>query len=386
MIIPRRIKTHINEIGQFFPIISLTGPRQAGKTTLLSRLFPNYEYISFEALDIREAALKDMRGFLEQHSYNVIFDEAQLVPPLFNYLQEVVDEDRQPSRFILSGSQNFLLHKGITQSLAGRAAITKLFPLDLLELAAVNKLPKSPEEAIFNGFYPNHFSIGTPPRFFYPSYISSYLERDVTDLINPSNLKSFLLFMESCAHFSGQLMNYERLSQMAGISRKTLDSWLSILEMSFIIFRISPHFENFGKRITKSPKLYFYDTGLLCYLLKLRSPEEVRQDLKYGALFENLIVAERKKALQHIGERADLSFFRDSNGLEADIFEGGNANRLISEIKSSKTYSRHWDKNIRKIGNLNKKVEAKYRVIHGGDNRFEVGETSYIPWFEAGIK
>lgn len=242
MIIPRRIKTHINEIGQFFPIISLTGPRQAGKTTLLSRLFPNYEYISFEALDIREAALKDMRGFLEQHSYNVIFDEAQLVPPLFNYLQEVVDEDRQPSRFILSGSQNFLLHKGITQSLAGRAAITKLFPLDLLELAAVNKLPKSPEEAIFNGFYPNHFSIGTPPRFFYPSYISSYLERDVTDLINPSNLKSFLLFMESCAHFSGQLMNYERLSQMAGISRKTLDSWLSILEMSFIIFRISPHF------------------------------------------------------------------------------------------------------------------------------------------------
>ncbi|MEL7163080.1 MAG: DUF4143 domain-containing protein, partial [Bacteroidota bacterium] len=303
---------------------------------------------------------------------------------LFNYLQELVDQDREPSRFILSGSQNFLLHRGITQSLAGRVAITKLLPLDLLELEAVNLRPTSPESAILNGFYPGHFHLGTPPKYFYPSYISSYLERDVTDLINPSNLKSFLLFMESCAHYAGQLLNYNRLAQMVGVTRKTIDAWLSILEMSFIVFRVSPHFENFGKRITKSPKLYFYDTGLLCYLLKINSAEEVRQHGKFGALYENLIVAERAKALTHQGERVSLSFFRDSNGLEADIFEGGDTNRIISEIKASSTFSTHWDKNIRKIGALNPKVTAEYRVIYGGEERFENGGTQYLPWFQAG--
>ncbi len=386
MLIPRRIDAHLKEIGKYFPIISLTGPRQAGKTTLLSKLFEGYRYVTFEALDTRDYALNNTREFLEEYNYNVIFDEAQLVPPLFNYLQGVVDADRQPSRFILSGSQNFLLHKSITQSLAGRVAITKLFPFDLQELKAVNKLPSSPAEAIFNGFYPDHFNTGTPPAFFYPNYIASYLERDVKGLVNTTNLKTFILFMECCAHFAGQLMNYDRLAQMVGVTKKTIVSWLGILEMSFITFTIGPYFQNFGKRITKSPKLYFYDTGLLCYLLRLDSVRDVQEYRNYGALFENLIIAERMKSLKHTGERASLDFFRDHHGLEADLIEGGEANRLITEIKSSTKISPHWDKNIRKIGKLDPKVEAQYRVFYGGDQRVERGGTTYIPWFEAGIK
>lgn len=386
MLVPRRLSQHLTEIGKYFPIISITGPRQAGKTTLLSKLYPGYRYVSMEALDDRQAALNDTRAFLEKYDRKVIFDEAQLAPPLFNYLQGIVDADREPSRFILSGSQNFLLHKGITQSLAGRVAITRLFPFDLQELASVDLLPDQPESAIFNGFYPSHFHLGTPPQYFYPSYISSYLERDVSDLINPTNLQSFLLFLQCCAHFAGQLLNMERLAQMAGINKKTVDSWLSILEMSYIVFRISPHFENFGKRITKSPKLFFYDTGLLCHLLEIESPEAVLKNPKYGALFENLILAERMKALQHGGDRPSLRFFRDSNGLEADIFEGGDTNRTISEIKSSTTYSSHWDKKIRVIGALNENVAAKYRVIYGGKESFTNGGTEYVPWFDAGKK
>lgn len=386
MLIPRKITSHLKEIGKYFPIISVTGPRQAGKTTLLSELFPEYEYVSLEVLDVREEALNNTRDFLDRYPGKVIFDEAQHAPPLFNYLQEIVDANREPARVILSGSQNFLLHKNITQSLAGRVAITKLFPFDLQELSNVHKCPSTPEEAIFNGFYPSRLILNTPPRYFYPSYISSYLERDVKDFINPSNLKSFLNFLKCCAHFAGQLMNYSRLAQMAGVNRKTVDAWLSILEMSFIIFQLQPHFQNFGKRITKSPKLYFYDTGLLCHLLELGSPEEVSSHRNYGALFENLIIADRKKSLHHIGDNAWINFFRDSNGLEADIFEGGESNRIITEIKSSKTFSTHWDKNIRKIGALNPEVEADYRVIYGGSKRFESGGTTYVPWFEAGLK
>lgn len=384
MLINRILPKHLKKINQYFPILSLTGPRQAGKTTLLSNHFPDYTYLTLESLDVRQEAQQDPRSFLERYNRRVIFDEAQLVPELFNYLQELVDEDREPGRFILSGSQNFLLHKSITQSLAGRVAITILLPLDLAELRAADRLPPTPADAIYQGFYPNPYAIGTPPEYFYPSYVASYLERDVQGLISAGNLKQFHTFMEACAHFSGQLLNYERLAQMAGINRKTVNDWLSILETSYIVFRLTPHFENFGKRITKSPKLYFYDTGLLCYLLDIRGADEARAHRNYGSLFENLIVADRNKTLQHRGERPRMSFFRDSNGLEADLFEGGEGNRLLTEIKSSTTFSPHWDKNIRKIGGLNPDVQARYRVIYGGKEEKTVAGTEYLPWFAAG--
>ena len=223
MIIERQLRSHLGEVSKFFPIVSLTGPRQAGKTTLLSRHFPEYTYLTLESLDVRAEARRDPRSFLERYNDKVIFDEAQHAPELFNYLQEVVDQERRPGRFILSGSQNFLLHRSITQSLAGRVATTKLFPLDCAELRNAELLPETPEEAIYQGFYPNQYSVGTPPQYFYPNYIGSYLERDVQGLVNPSNLKQFLAFLETCAHFAGQLLNYERMGQMVGINRKTVN-------------------------------------------------------------------------------------------------------------------------------------------------------------------
>lgn len=384
MIIPRTLTGHLRQLIQLFPIISVTGPRQAGKTTLLAELFPDYEYISLEALDVREKANQDTLNFLKRYPGKVIFDEAQHAPPLFNYLQGLVDKDPQPGRVILSGSQNFLLHQNITQSLAGRVGVTRLFPFDLEELNAAGRLPSTPESAILNGFYPRQFSFSIAPKYFYPSYISSYLERDVGDLINAKSLKAFLTFLQCCAHFAGQLVNYSRLGQMAGVSRRTVDSWLSILEMSYVIFFVQPYFENFGKRVTKSPKLFFYDTGLLCHLLEIDDTETLKQSRVYGALFENLIVADRKKRLQHLGERDWLYFFRDTNGLEADLLEGGKHNRTLTEIKSGSNVNRFWDKNIRKVAALEPEVPTRFRVVYGGSSEVSHEETSFLPWFEAG--
>ena len=347
-------------------------------------MFPQYEYVSLEPLDVREEANNFTEKFLQRYSGKVIFDEAQHAPPLFNYLQGVVDQNPEPGRVILSGSQNFLLRQNITQSLAGRVGVTRLFPFDLQEMADTGQLPSSPEEAIVNGFYPRRLNTNIPPKYFYPSYVASYLERDVTDLINSKNLKSFLIFLRSCAHFTGQLLNYSKLAQMVGVNRATIDAWLSILEMSYVIFLLPPYFENFGKRVTKSPKLYFYDTGLVCHLLEIENVQQLLRSRVYGALFENLVVADRKKRLQHLGENGWLYFFRDSNGLEADLLEGGEHNRRLTEIKSNKRLSFNWDKNIRKIGALTPEASIDYRVIYGGKEQAEHNGTVYWPWFKAG--
>lgn len=384
MIISRSLSNHIAELSKYYPIISLTGPRQAGKTTLLSELFPDYRYVSLEALDIREEATEDTRGFLNKYDHRVIFDEAQRVPALFNYLQGVVDENREPGRFILSGSQNFLLHRGITQSLAGRVGIARLFPLDFGELAVADLLPSDPGSAMLKGFYPNSYSTGTPARYFYPDYVSSYLERDVNEFINTSNLTTFLQFLQVCAHHAGQLINLSRLSSMVGVSTKTITAWLSILEMSYIVFRIGPYFKNFGKRITKSPKLYFYDTGLLCHLLGVKDIADLKRTNHYGAVFENLIIADRMKTLYHAGERPQLHFFRDQNGLEADLLEGSAVRISLTEIKFSETFSARWDNNIRKIGALSD-VPVDYSIIYAGNEPERVvSGTRIVPWYSAG--
>lgn len=383
MLIPRRLTDHLRQLSQYFPIISLTGPRQAGKTTLLSQLFPGYRYVTLEQLDVREAALADTAGFLEKYDDKVIFDEAQLAPPLFNYLQGEVDRRRTPGRFVLSGSQNFLLHRNITQSLAGRVGIARLFPLDLLELGAVDRLPPTFTEAIVNGFYPGQHTTGTPPRYFYPSYVSSYLERDVQDLINAGKLRDFLTFLRICAHFSGQLLNKDRMATMVGVTSKTINSWLSILEMSYIVFFLRPYFKDYGKRLIKSPKLYFYDTGLLCHLLQLKSTEDVERFENKGALFENLVIAERTKALQHAGEEPPQYFFRDSNGLEADLLEGGTISTRLFEIKSSTTYREKFSKSIRNIGELGS-LPVDLNVIYGGSEAGTQNGVRLVPWFQAG--
>ena len=222
-----------------------------------------------------------------------------------------------------------------------------------------------------------------PPRYFYPDYISSYLERDVPDFINSSNLATFLQFLQVCAHYAGQLTNLSRMATMTGVSVKTVNAWLSILEMSYIVFRVGPYFKNFGKRLTKAPKLYFYDTGLLCHLLGIRSVDELTQSKEYGATFENLILADRMKSLYHTGEKPQLYFFRDQHGVEADLLEGSATRLSLTEIKSSKTYSSQWDANIRKIGALSD-VPVTYRVVYGGEKAMRVGETVVVPWSGTG--
>ena len=306
MIIPRHLSGHLQELSLYFPVLSLTGPRQAGKTTLLKKLYPGYRYVSLEDPDQQLRATEDPRSFLKHYDHLVIFDEAQRVPALFSYLQTIVDEDRRPGRYILSGSQNFLLRKGITQSLAGRVGIARLFPLDFQEMAGAGRRPDDYETAIYKGFYPAQFDTGVPARLFYPSYVASYLERDVSGLITSANLQTFRRFLQLCAAFAGQLLNYSAIANATGVSVPTIQNWFSILEQSYLVFRLPPYFRNFGKRITKSPKLYFYDTGLLCYLLGMESAADVFRYFQFGALFENLIIADRVKWMQHDGKETRL--------------------------------------------------------------------------------
>ena len=379
MLIPRHITAHLRELSLYFPILSLTGPRQAGKTTLLKELYPDYRYVSLEDPDQQLRATEDPRSFLKHYDYNVIFDEAQRVPALFSYLQTVVDEDRQPGRYILSGSQNFLLRQSITQSLAGRVGIARLFPLDLREIAAANVRPKDYETAIYRGFYPAQFDTGVPPRLFYPSYVSSYIERDVSGLISAANLNTFRRFLQLCAAYAGQLLNYSAIARAVGVSVPTIQSWFSVLEQSYLVFRLPPYYKNFGKRITKSPKLYFYDTGLLCYLLSMQSEKDVINYYQLGALFENLIIAERMKRAQHDGKEARLYFYRDSNQLETDLLEETASGLILTEIKANRTYRDNLLANLHKVGKIAGQPIYK-QLVFGGDEGFTVRNVQVFPW------
>jgi len=380
MKIPRNLKTHIEELGLYFPIISLTGPRQAGKTTLLKEMFPTYRYVSLEDPDQQLLASNDPRSFLKHYDHKVIFDEAQRVPSLFSYLQTIVDEDRQVGRYILSGSQNFLLRKNITQSLAGRVGIAHLFPIDIRELNEVKQRPETYEEAIFKGFYPSQFDTNILPRLFYPSYVSSYIERDVSGLISPANLNTFQRFLQICAAYAGQLLNYSSIASSVGVSVPTIQSWFSILEQSFLVFRLPPYFENFGKRIVKSPKLYFYDTGLLCYFLGMKSPQDLVNYYQFGAIFENLIIAEKMKINYHNGEKPNFYFYRDSNQLEVDLVKSSAADFELTEIKANRTFNSKMLSSINKVASLiNKPVKTK--LIYGGDESFKTQETDITAWF-----
>lgn len=378
MFIPRNIPAFLAELGTFFPVISLTGPRQAGKTTLLREMYPDYRYVSLENLDIRTYAREDTRGFLKEFDEYVIFDEAQRVPDLFSYLQGVVDEKRTPARFILSGSQNFLLRKNITQSLAGRVGIARLFPLDNQELKNAGRLPTEFHEAVFQGGYPGLVASDFRPSIFYSSYLASYVERDVSELITPANLDIFQRFLRICATYAGQTINYTKLSTDTGISIPTAKSWLGILEQSYIIFRLPPFFRNFGKRLTKTPKIYFYDSGLLCFLLSISAPQEVLGDFK-GALFENMIVADAFKTFYHSGEEPRLYFYRDKQQNEVDlIYEKASLARLY-EIKATGTYrprlvdkmeqlAYHWDR------------PCETNLIYDGDEEHRVRKSNMVNW------
>jgi predicted AAA+ superfamily ATPase len=337
MFVHRQIESRIRELGTKFPIISVTGPRQSGKTTMLRTLFPEYRYVSLENPDDQDFAMQDPRRFLATYNRYVILDEAQRVPQLFNYLQGKVDEDRIPGQYILSGSQNYLLMERISQSLAGRVALFKLFPFSFSELESAGLMPPTPEEAIFKGFYPRVFDQNLLPRDFYPNYFETYVQRDVRQLTAVQDLIQFRNFVRLCAGRIGQPINYQMLASDSGVSPVTAKAWLGILETSHIVFLLPPYFRNFSKRISKTPKLYFYDVGFAAYLLGITAPGDLTAHFARGQLFENLMIAEFVKRQFQSGWSSDLYFWQESNGKEIDLLSEQNGVLTAVEIKSAAT-------------------------------------------------
>ena len=364
--IERQITKSIRALKDKFPVIALTGPRQSGKTTLLKNTFPEYQYVSLEDPNIRDFAQTDPKGFLKNYPERIIFDEVQRVPHLFSYIQTIVDESRQMGQFILSGSQNFQLLQNITQSLAGRVALFKLLPFDFTELSNHHLLPEDYANPLVRGFYPALFDRNIPSTDFYANYLQTYVERDAVELINVKDLRQFRAFLGLCAARVGQLVNLSSLGNECGVSQPTVKAWLSILESSYILFQLPPYFQNFSKRIVKTSKLYFYDTGLLCHLLGIREPNAFINTPFKGNLFENLIISEFYKQNEHQYAHKDFYFWRDSNGNEVDLLIPKASTFDIFEIKASQTIMSEQFKGLNFLQNIAPNSVASKTLIYGG--------------------
>lgn len=334
---PRVIEGVIQSLISKYPVLAVTGPRQSGKTTLLKNMLPGYRYVSLENTDNRYFAERDPNGFLARYDSRVIIDEVQRVPELFSYLQTKVDTDGQMGQYILSGAQNFHLLSQLTQSLAGRVAIFRLLPLDSQELGTAGISTTDWKSLILSGFYPAVYDRGIEPPVFYNNYLQTYLDRDVSALTRVHDMRLFRNFLGLCAARTGQLLNLSNLSLECGISQPTARAWISILESSYILFLLPPYYENFSKRIVKTPKLYFYDTGLVCFLLGLRDRQDLDDHVLTGSLFENLVIADLVKKNHHQYLLRDYWFWRDSHGHEIDLLTRRAGGFDIFEVKSTQT-------------------------------------------------
>jgi hypothetical protein len=384
MIVRRQIENTILEYINKYPLIAVTGPRQSGKTTLLKTLFLHYEYVSLENPDVRSFAETDPNGFLNRYSEKIIFDEVQRVPSLFSYIQTRADETPVMGRYILSGSQNFHLMNNITQSLAGRVAIFKLFPFDLQELNDAGLLNDDYLENLVKGFYPAIFDREIPSRSFYSNYIQTYIQRDVTDLIAIKDLRMFQNFLGLCAARAGQLLNLSSLATDCGISQPTAKAWLSALENSYILFLLYPYHENFSKRIIKTPKLYFYDTGLLCHLLKITKAEQILTHPVKGSLFENLMIAEYQKRIYHKNRTNDIWFWRDSAGNEVDLLIQDGLELNLVEIKAGQTVMPEMFNTLAYWEKISKRKNLLKTLVYGGNERQTRSAGEVLPWKEFG--
>lgn len=332
----RSLRAEAVQTAKEFKVLCVTGPRQSGKTTLCKQLFRNMQYVNLEDLDVATEARTDPRKFLNQFSKGAILDEVQRVPELFNYMQGIVDKRGKSKQFILSGSNNFLMQQSISQSLAGRVGYVELLPFSFGEIQKNKHTSDDLNKLIIHGFYPAVIMGKTDPFRWNENYIRSYIERDVRLLRNVGNLLAFNKFLKICAGRAAQIINLTTIANEVGVDVKTIDSWISVLESSYIVFRLAPYHVNFNKRVIKSPKLYFYDTGVLCYLLGLKSATALSRRRDYGAIFENFVIAEIKKNRMNKDQYGDLYFFRDSAGNEVDlVIDKGDA-LIPVEIKSSK--------------------------------------------------
>ena len=374
--IERTLASKVTSLAQKFQVITLTGPRQSGKTTLVRATFPDLPYVSLEEPDIRQIALTDPRGFLSNYPNGVILDEIQNTPELFSYLQRIVDENRQ-IQFILTGSSNFLLMEKISQTLAGRTAVLHLLPFSLQEL---EPLADSYENLIFKGQYPRIYDRAIPPSDFYPSYIQTYVDRDVRMIKNIGDINAFIQFTQLCAGRIGQPLNNASLANDAGISPNTAKSWLSILESSYILYLLQPYHRNFNKRLIKSPKLYFYDTGVACSLLGIREQEQVNLHYMKGSLFENLILNEFIKRSFNRGENRQPYYWQDNHGKEIDCLLVNGEKVTAVEIKSGKTMSTSYFENLIYWRSMTALPESQEFVVYGGDQSIQTGAGTLISW------
>jgi predicted AAA+ superfamily ATPase len=395
--IKRHLEPTLCRAAEQYPVVCLTGLRQSGKTTLVRQAFPNHQYVSLELPEHREFAQSDPRGFLGQFAGSVIFDEIQRVPSLFSYIQDIVDRRQQVGQFILTGWQNFLLLASIGQSLAGRCATLHLLPFSRAELAgepnmdlaAIGKIVPPPAarpsartlfETLFTGGHPAIFRRNLQPQDWLRNYYQAYVERDVREILNVGDIETFGRFVRLCAGRCGQLLNLTSLGNDAGISHSTARKWLSALEASFIILLLRPHYRNFNKRLVKSPKLYFLDSGLLCYLLRIRGPEDLRSHGSRGNVFESWVVSEIVKNYLHRGLEPGVYFWRDSTGHEIDLLIERGEELVPVEAKSGETFVSDFLDGIRFWRGLTGQKDGPAAVVYGGATSYLREGTVVTSW------
>lgn len=364
--INRTMAKAIIEASRYFSVITLTGPRQSGKSTLFRHIFTNIPYYSMEDLDVRQSIRLDPKGFLSQFRDGVIIDEVQHIPELLSYLQGIVDKYPE-RRFYLTGSSQFSLLQTVTQSLAGRSAVFELLPLSLTEISGID-IETSTDNIMYNGFYPAIWSGKNIPRLLYPNYVKTYIERDVRNLLGIKNLDTFQRFIRLCAARIGSIFNASELANELGVAVNTVNSWISVLQASYLIYLLPPFFTNTRKRLTKSPKIYFTDCGLAAYLLDIDSPQVLNRDKMRGHLFENMVIIDYIKNAFNNGINGGFYFYRDSNGNEVDFMIKKGSKYDCFEIKSSSTFHQDFMKGLKSFENAFPELVREKKIIYSGEN------------------
>ncbi len=382
MMIPRAATQFLRKLAKGWPVVAVTGPRQSGKTTLVCAVFPAKSYVSLEDPDQMEFARKDPRGFLSRFPEGAIFDEVQRCPELFSYLQTFVDAAGKTGMFVLTGSQQFGLLSGITQSLAGRAGLLQLLPLSVDELKKGGLEVKNSDALLYQGGYPPLYSRHVAPVNWYANYVMTYVERDVRQLINVKDLSVFRRFFKLCAARTGQLLNLSSLANDCGITHNTAKAWLSVLEASYLVFLMHPHHKNFGKRLVKTPKLYFYDTGLAAWLLGIEDAKHMAIHSMRGELFESFVVSEMLKARFNRGLPSNLFFWRDNTGNEVDVLIEKGEHLTAVEIKSGRTVTEDYFTSLVKWRRISGSGGKQY-VVYGGGEHYTRSQVTLLPWNRA---
>jgi predicted AAA+ superfamily ATPase len=383
-VITRSLEPRLRSLARKFPVVTVTGPRQSGKTTLCRAVFPDKPYVSLEAPDVQDFARRDPRRFLAERRDGAVLDEVHRVPELLSYVQALVDDTPGAGRFVLTGSANFALLQSVSQSLAGRTALLELLPLSLEEVRRFPDPPTDLIDLLWRGSAPATYDRGLDPGDWYPSYVATYVERDVRSILNIGDLVAFQTFVRLCAGRTGQLVNLSALGADAGVTHATAKAWLSVLEAGYVTWRLPPYHSNVSSRLVKTPKLHFFDTGIVCYLLGIRSADHLRDHPLRGAIFETWVASEIRKARIHRGLPANLAFFRDRKGSEVDLVVELGRGLLAVETKSGQTIANDFFTGLRAFDAVVAAARPRRRVrkmvVYGGQESQDRTAGEVVPW------